>query len=96
MQNVQIVFEKKEGIRKEEIESGKVMPGYKYITTHIIFNIEMDRKFTRKARLVTNGHKTDIPASITYSSIVSRDSVQICLMAVSLNGLNVFAYVKEH
>ena len=51
----------------------------------------MDGKFTRKARLVADGHKTDAPASITYSSVVSRDSVRVCLTAASLNGLDVFA-----
>ena len=73
------------------MEGGKVKPGYKYCTTHMVFDIKIDGKFTRKARLVADGHKTDAPASITYSSVVSRDSVRICLMAASLNGLNVFA-----
>lgn len=91
MQNMQIVFEKKEGATKEEMESGKVIPGYKYVTTRMIFNIKMDRKFTRKARLVTNRHKTDAPASITYSSVISRDSIRICLMAALLNGLYMLA-----
>jgi len=90
MQNMRIVFEKKEGVTKEEMESGKVIPSYKYITTHMIFNIKMDRKFTRKARLITNGHKIDVPTSITYSSVISRDSIRICLIATLLNGLNMF------
>ena len=58
----------------------------------MIFDIKMDRKFIRKARLIADSYKTNILASITYSSVVSRDSVRICLIATSLNGLNVFAY----
>jgi hypothetical protein len=46
---------------------------YKHIPVKRIFDIKMD--FTRKALLVAGGHKTDPPASLTYSSVVSRDSV---------------------
>ena len=74
------------------MKSGKIRPGYKFCSTHMIFNIKIDRKFTRKARLVADGYKTDTLASITYSSVVSRDSIRICLMTASLNMLNVFAY----
>ena len=91
MSNVRIAFEKLEGVTEEEMRSGKKKPGFKFCGTHMIFDIKMDGKFTRKARLVADRHKTDAPASITYSSVVSRDSVRICLMAASLNGLDVFA-----
>jgi hypothetical protein len=37
---------------------------------------------------VAGGHQTDSPASITYSSVVARDSVRIILMIVALNGLD--------
>lgn len=46
------------------MEGGKVKPGYKYCITHMVFDIKMDGKFTRKARLVADGHKTDAPASV--------------------------------
>ena len=51
----------------------------------------MDGKFTRKARLVVDGHKTRPPSSITYSSVVTRDSVRIALTIASLNSLEVSA-----
>ena len=57
----------------------------------MIFYIKMDGKFTRKALLVANGHKTDAPASITYSSVVSRDIVRVSLLIVSLNDLDICA-----
>ena len=57
----------------------------------MIFDIKMDGLFTRKARLVADGHKTKPPTSITYSSVVSRDSVRIILTIASLNSLEVSA-----
>ncbi len=47
--------------------------GYQKIPLHFVFDVKMD--FTWKARLVAGGHMTDTPASLTYSSVVSRDSV---------------------
>jgi hypothetical protein len=42
-----------------------------------------------KARLVTGGHKTNAPATITYASIVSCETVCIAIMLVVLNYLQV-------
>ena len=47
--------------------------------------------FTRKARLVAGGHKTDAPATITYASVVSRETVRIALLMAALNDLEVKA-----
>jgi hypothetical protein len=63
--------------------------GYKKITLHMVFDVKMD--FTRKARLVAGGHLTDPPTSITYSSVMSRDSVRIMFLLAALNDLNVLA-----
>ena len=63
--------------------------GYQQITTHFVFDIKMGENFRRKARLVADGHKTEPPASITYSSVVSRDSVRICLLVAALNDLEI-------
>ena len=57
----------------------------------MIFDIKMDGLFTRKARLVADGHKTKPPTSMTYSSVVARDSVRIALTIASLNSLDVSA-----
>jgi len=59
-------------------DKGQVPIGYKWIKCHMIFDVKMD--FTRKARYVAGGHMTDPPASITYSSVVSRDSVRIAFL----------------
>ena len=58
-----------EGVKLENIQSQKhPMPGYKEIDYNIIFNIKMDVKFTKTARLVSNGHETEyVPRWDTYS-----------------------------
>jgi hypothetical protein len=81
-------------------EMTNVMPAFKileqdapkpvahtWIPCHMIFDIKMD--FTRKARFVAGGHVTDPPSSITYASVVSRDSVRIALLIASLNSLDI-------
>jgi hypothetical protein len=40
----------------------------------MVFDIKID--FTRKARLVAGGHLTEVPSILTYSSVVSRESVR--------------------
>jgi hypothetical protein len=47
--------------------------------------------FTRKARFCAGGCTTNTPMAMTYSSVVSRDSVQIGLMLAALNGLDMMA-----
>jgi len=89
MRNVKVAFEKLDGITEDKMRTGKVKPEFTYCSTHMIFNIKMDGKFTRKARLVADGHKTQPLSSITYSSVVSRDSIRITLTLASLNSLDV-------
>ena len=52
----------------------------------------MDVKFTRQDRLVADCHKTSVPDSITYSSVVSRESVSIAFLISSLNDMYISAY----
>ena len=70
--------------------------GYQQITTYWIYEIKMGENFRRKARLVADDHKTDTPAAITYSSVVSRDSVRICMLLAALNDLNIESAVIEN
>jgi len=82
LKNVQVAF--------KFLEDDDPTPvGHKEIPCHIIFDIKMD--FTRKARFVAGGHKTDPPMSLTYSSVVSRDSVRIGFLIAALNGLDIMA-----
>ena len=55
----------------------------------MIFDVKMD--LTRKARFVAGGHMTDTPASMTYSSVVSRDSVRIAFTYAALMGMDIWA-----
>ena len=55
----------------------------------MIFDVKLGDGFRRKARFVGDGHKTETPSSVTYSSVVSRDSVRIILMLTVLNDLDI-------
>ena len=41
--------------------------------------------FRRKARLVAGGHGTEPPATITYASVVPRETVRVALKLSALN-----------
>ena len=49
----------------------------------------MDGRCTCKACYVAGGHTTDPPSSITYSSVVSRDSTRIAFTLAALNGVEI-------
>jgi len=82
MKNVQAAF-------KFLNDDDPIPIGYKQIPCHIIFDIKMD--FSRKARFVAGGHKTDPPSTITYSSVVSRDSICIAFLIAALNNLDILS-----
>eukprot|EP00957_Ditylum_brightwellii_P191633 14590204-Ditylum_brightwellii.AAC.1 len=69
-------------------DDDRVPVGHKKIDLYMVFNIKMDT-LQRKARLATNGTRTDPPKDITFSSIVSRDSIQLFFMLASLNDINI-------
>ena len=66
----------------------KIPPGYQYIRCHMIFDVKME-DFRRKARYVAQGNMTEAPATLTYASVVSRESVRIALTLAALNDLEV-------
>jgi len=84
MTNNRIAFELHEG----EISQ---LVGFKEITGHLVFDVKLGENFRRKARYCADGHKTDAPSSVTYSTVVSRDSVRIMLLIASLNELDVLS-----
>ena len=81
MKNLMVAFEEHDGDPNELI-------GYQEITGHLVFDVKLGENFRRKARFCADGHKTNPPASITYSTVVSRDSVRIVLLIAALNGLD--------
>ena len=75
----------------EDARRGQKLVGYQEIRCHMIFDINMDGRFTRKDRYVAGGHTTDPQSFITYSSVVSRDSIIIVFTLAALNGVYIRA-----
>ena len=56
-----------------------IPPGYKEMMGHMIWDLKME-DFCRKAQYVADGHKVTKPeVALTYSSVVSRETVRIAL-----------------
>ncbi len=70
-------------------QSYRLRTGYQRIPHNIIFEIKMD--LTRKARLVAGGHKTAPPTQLTYSSVVSRESVRLGFLLAAPNDVDIVA-----
>jgi hypothetical protein len=82
MRNVRIAFEEFDG-------DPNTLVGYTQITGHLVFDVKLGENFRRKARYCADGHKTGAPASVTYSTVVSRDLVRILLTIAALNELDI-------
>ena len=81
MENIRVAF--------AVLPDGKsVSIGHQFVQCSMVFNIKIE-DFRCKARLVTEGHMTKAPATITYASIVSRETVRIALMIATLHELEV-------
>ena len=90
MKKVMVAFEFDEGSTPEQVRQDKsAYVAFQEIACHMIFDVKMD--LTRKARFVAGGHLTDTPASITYSSVVSRDSVRLAFLMAALNDIDIMA-----
>lgn len=72
------------------LEEGEQIPvGSKWIPFHMIFDVKCD--LTHKARFVAGGHWTDTPTQLTYSSVVTHESVRIAFLIAALNELEVLS-----
>ena len=91
MANVRVYLKVVKGVRTEQMKEGKVKPVFKYVGTHMIFDIKMDSKFTQKARLVAGGHKTAPPLSTTYFIVVTREGVRMAFIIAGMNDLDTCA-----
>ena len=89
MLNVRVAFEQWNDGTLEEVRKGTKLIGYQEIMCHMIFDIKMD--LSRKARFVAVGHTTETPVSLTYSSVVSRESVRIAFLIASLYDIDICA-----
>ena len=61
--------------------------GRKRINCHITFDVKMD--LTHKSRFVAGGHMIDPPTSMTYASVVSRDSDRIVFLLWAVNVVDI-------
>jgi hypothetical protein len=82
MKNVRVPFEVYNGDTNDLV-------GYQKISGHLVFDVKLGENFRRKARYCADGYKTKSLASITYNTVVSRDSVRIILTIAALNDLEV-------
>ena len=89
MSKARVSYKIIDGCTPEQVRSNQVdeLRGHQEIKCHIIFDVKMD--FTRKARFVAGGHMTEAPNSLTYSSVVSRESVKIAFLIAALNDLDI-------
>ena len=70
--------------------AGEAAPsGYKKIGCHLVFDVKAD--FTRKARYVAEGYKSQPPPGMTYAGVVSRESVRIGFLIAALNDLDILS-----
>ncbi len=61
--------------------------GYQWTPCHMIFDIKLD--LTHKARFVAGGHWTDPDPTLSYSSVVTRESVRIAFLIAALNEIEI-------
>ena len=66
-----------------------VPPGYKKIRVHLVFAVKHDGR--HKARLVADGHLTDVPNESVYSGVVSLKGLRLVAFLSQLNGLELWA-----
>ena len=85
MKNVRPAFEVFKGKQHD------IPPGFQQIHCHMIFDVKIGENFHWKAQFVAGGHTTETPASLTYSSVVSRDTIRIALTIAALNDLQVMS-----
>ena len=78
----------------------KIPEGYKKIRTHLVYAVKHDGR--HKARMVADGHLTDIPLDSVYSGVVSLRGLRLVIFLAELNDLETFAtdignaYLEAH
>ena len=70
-------------------KDGMAPVGSKKISVHLIFDIKHDGR--HKARLVADGHRTDVPLTSVYSGVVSLRGLRMVTFLAELNNLELWA-----
>lgn len=60
-------------------------PDHKRIRVHLVFDVKHDGR--HKARLVADGHLTDVPVDSVYSGVVSLRGLRLIIFLAELNNL---------
>ena len=64
-------------------------PTFQHKRCHMVYDVKMEN-FQRKTRLVAGGHMTEVSsATMTYATVVIRESVRIALTLAALNNSEV-------
>ncbi len=72
-----------------EAEKTCIPKGYKKIRVHIVYAVKHDGR--HKARLVADGHLTDVPLESVYSGVVSLKGFRLMMFLAELNGMEAWA-----
>jgi hypothetical protein len=98
MAKVKIAWKTHDGSMPQQAREGNVpdLIGSQEIGCHIVIDVKMD--FTRKARFVlaAGGHTTMAPSSMTYSSVVSRDSIRLAFLFAALHDVDIMSCDLEN
>ena len=62
---------------------------HQYMKCNMIFDIKME-DFHLKAWLVAGGHMIKAPATLTYASIMSQETILIGLLVAALNNVDIW------
>jgi hypothetical protein len=63
--------------------------GYKKIKTHLVYTVKHDGR--HKARMVADGHLTDVPTESVYSGVVSLRGLRMLVFLAELNNLETWS-----
>ena len=67
----------------------QILEGYKKIRCHLVYAIKHDGR--HKARMVADGHLTDVPLDSVYSGVVSLRGLRLLIFLAELNELETWA-----
>ena len=76
------------GVFTDEGKDAPVPDGYKNIRVHLVFDVKHDGR--HRARLVADGHLTDILVDSNYSGVVSLRGFRMMVFLAELNGLKLW------
>ena len=72
-------------LNKGKYHIAKIPQGYRQIKVHTIFDVKHDGR--HQARVVADGHLTEVPAESVYSGVVSLRGLRACIFLGKLNNM---------